>query len=143
MRKNPKLQLKRTQGFSLVEMLIVIGLIALVGSLVIGRVGNLFGGAQEDIAQNFVKNSLKAPLLKYRIDLGSYPTTEVGLNGLVKAPAGKENKWKGAYTEELPDDPWGNPYQYRYPGTKNTDSYDLWSKGPDGNSDTADDIGNW
>jgi len=130
-------------GFSLVEMLIVIALIAIVGTLLIGRIGNLFGGAQEDVAKQFVENALKAPLLKYRIDTGSYPTAnDGGLMALLNAPAGKQEKWKGPYVEKIPDDPWGNPYQYKYPGAKNPDGYDLWSKGPDPDSD-ADNIGNW
>jgi general secretion pathway protein G len=129
-------------GFSLVEMLIVIALIAIVGTLLIGRIGNLFGGAQEDVAQQFVENALKAPLLKYRIDTGSYPTTEQGLKALLTAPASRQDKWKGPYIEKLPDDPWGQPYQYRYPGTRNPDGYDLWSLGPNPESE-ADNIGNW
>jgi general secretion pathway protein G len=129
-------------GFSLVEMLIVIALIAIVGTLLIGRIGNLFGGAQEDVAQQFVENALKAPLLKYRIDTGSYPTTEQGLKALLTAPAARQDKWKGPYIEKLPDDPWGQPYQYRYPGTRNPDGYDLWSLGPNPESE-ADNIGNW
>ena len=134
---------KLKAGFSLVEMLIVIALIAIVGTLLIGRIGNLFGGAQEDVAKQFVDNALKAPLLKYRIDNGSYPTNEDGgLMALLNQPASKQGKWKGPYIEKLPEDPWGNPYQYKYPGTKNTDGYDLWSLGPDAQSE-ADDIGNW
>lgn len=130
-------------GFSLVEMLIVIALIAIVGTLLIGRIGNLFGGAQEDVAKQFVENALKAPLLKYRIDTGSYPTNEDGgLMALLNQPASKQGKWRGPYIEKLPEDPWGNPYQYKYPGTKNTDGYDLWSLGPDAQSE-ADNIGNW
>lgn len=134
---------RRASGFSLVEMLIVIALIAIVGTLLIGRIGNLFGGAQEDVAKQFVENALKAPLLKYRIDTGSYPTTgDGGLNALLVAPADKQNKWRGPYIEKLPEDPWGQAYQYRYPGTKNPDGYDLWSQGPSADSE-ADDIGNW
>lgn len=135
--------LRKRSGFSLVEMLIVIALIAIVGTLLIGRIGNLFGGAQEDVAKQFVDNALKAPLLKYRIDNGSYPTNEDGgLMALLNQPSSKQGKWKGPYIEKLPEDPWGNAYQYKYPGTKNTDGYDLWSKGPDAQSE-ADDIGNW
>lgn len=130
-------------GFSLVEMLIVIALIAIVGTLLIGRIGNLFSGAQEDVAKQFVDNALKAPLLKYRIDMGSYPTVDDGgLTALLNAPSGKDAKWRGPYVEKLPDDPWGNPYQYTYPGTHNTDGYDLWSNGPPPQADT-DVIGNW
>lgn len=134
---------RRTRGFSLVEMLIVIALIAIVGTLLVQRLGNFLGGAQEDVAKQWVETSLKAPLLKYRIDMGSYPTTEDGgLNALLKAPAARATKWKGPYIDKLPDDPWGRPYQYKYPGTRNADGYDLWSLGPDEQSE-ADNIGNW
>lgn len=137
------LHLNSKAGFSLVEMLIVIALIAIVGSLLIGRIGNLFGGAQQDVAKQFVDNALKAPLLKYRIDMGSYPTPgEGGLDALLKVPGGNSQKWKGPYIEKLPEDPWGRSYQYLYPGVRNSDGYDLWSLGPDPNSE-ADDIGNW
>jgi general secretion pathway protein G len=135
--------IRARNAFSLVEMLIVIALIAIVGTLLIGRIGNLFGGAQEDVAKQFVENALKAPLLKYRIDMGSYPTAEDGgLMALLNAPSGKQAKWRGPYIEKLPDDPWGRPYQYKYPGTKNSDGYDLWSLGPNPDSE-ADNIGNW
>ncbi len=142
-------QLSRTRygtprhGFSLVEMLIVIALIAIIGTLLIGRIGNLFGGAQEDVAKQFVENALKAPLLKYRIDTGSYPTAEDGgLMALLNPPPGKQGRWRGPYIEKLPNDPWGRPYQYKYPGTRNPDGYDLWSMGPDPNNE-AGFIGNW
>lgn len=141
--KTAALSRQPTSGFSLVEMLIVIALIAIVGTLLIGRIGNLFGGAQEDVAEQFVNQALKAPLLKYRIDTGSYPSTEQGLEALLNKPSGvSAEKWGGPYIEKLPEDPWNNPYQYKYPGTRNPDGYDLWSKGPDPASD-ADDIGNW
>jgi general secretion pathway protein G len=129
-------------GFSLVEMLIVIALIAVVGTLLIGRIGNLFGGAQEDVAKQFVSNSLTAPLLKFRIDTGSYPTSEEGLAALLTAPATRSAKWRGPYIDKIPTDPWGRPYQYRSPGTRNKDGYDLWSQGPNEQNE-ADDIGNW
>lgn len=135
-RRNPR------SGFSLVEMLIVIALIAIIGTLLIGRIGNLFGSSQEDVARQFVQNSLTAPLLKYRIDVGSYPSTEEGIAALLNAPAGKANRWRGPYIDRIPEDPWGNPYQYRFPGTHNRDGYDLWSFGPDGSGDSSV-IGNW
>ena len=140
--KKEKSRYRSARGFSLVEMLIVIALIAVIGTLVIGRLGGLFEGATEDVAQEFVNNALKAPLLKYRIDTGAYPTTEEGLQALLNAPSGKQAKWKGPYVDKLPDDPWGNPYQYKYPGARNTDGYDLWSLGRDPSND-SDNIGNW
>lgn len=125
------------------EMLIVIALIAIIGTLTITQIGKMFGGAEEDVAQQFVNNALKAPLLKYRIDCGSYPTSaDGGLVALLNQPSSKQGKWKGPYIEKLPDDPWGNPYQYKYPGSRNQDGYDLWSTGPDPQSED-DNIGNW
>lgn len=137
----------RKQGFSLIEILIVIALIAVLATVAIGNLGGIFGGQQEKIAQVFVEQTLKTALVPYRLDVGNYPSTEEGLDALVKAPAGKEKKWKGPYLEAstVPLDPWDNPYKYRFPGTKNVNAvrgYDVWSLGPDG-VESADDIGNW
>ena len=130
-------------GFSLMEILIVIALIAIIGTLTVTQIGNIFDKANEDIAQEFVNSSLKASLLKYRIDCGSYPTeADGGLEALLVEPSTRTGKWRGPYVEELPNDPWGNPYQYKYPGSNNPSGYDLWSLGQDSQSD-ADDIGNW
>ena len=68
-----------------------------------------------------------------------------GLDALLKAPAGKEKRWRGPYIKEAPIDPWGNPYQYRFPGARNISgqrSFDIWSLGLDG-VESGDDIGNW
>lgn len=138
-------KLRRMSGFSLIEILIVIALIAVLATVAIGNLGGIFSGQQDKVAGLFVKQTLDTALVPYRLDVGNYPSTEEGLTALMKAPAGKETKWKGAYLKELPLDPWGNPYQYRYPGTKNINAargYDAWSWGPDG-SESADDIGNW
>ena len=135
----------RKEGFSLIEILIVIALIAVIAGLAISNLGGIFGGQQEKAAQIFVSQSLKIPLTAYKIDMGTYPSTEEGLKALIQAPSGKSSKWKKPYIEELPTDPWGNAYQYRYPGSKNVNGnsgYDVWSFGPDG-SESADDIGNW
>lgn len=134
---------RQRNGFSLMEILIVIALIAIIGTLTVTQIGNIFDTANEDIAQEFVNSALKAPLLKFRIDCGSYPTSEDGgLVALLNEPSTRQGKWRGPYVEELPDDPWGNPYQYKYPGTNNPNGYDLWSLGQDPQSD-EDNIGNW
>jgi general secretion pathway protein G len=67
------------------------------------------------------------------------------LQALWTQPAQRADSWHGPYGEgsKPPVDPWGEPYQYAYPGTHNKGSYDLWSKGPDHTSGTDDDIGNW
>jgi len=125
----------------LIEILIVIALIAVLATLSIGKLDTMFGGSQEKTASIFVKSSVKAPLIAYKLDVGSYPSTEEGLAALMKAPAGKEAKWKGPYVEEVPVDPWGNPYKYQFPGAKNssgTRGYDIWTLDEDGKE-----IGNW
>ncbi len=135
----------RKSGFSLIEILIVIALIAILVTVTIGNLDNVFSGQQEKVAGIFVNQTAKIGLTPYKLDVGNYPTTEEGLKALIKAPSGKEARWKGPYLEEVPTDPWKQPYQYRYPGTKNINGargYDVWSLGPDG-TESADDIGNW
>jgi general secretion pathway protein G len=135
----------RRSGFSLIEILIVIALIAILVTVTIGNLDNVFGGQQENVADIFVKQTAKIGLTPYKLDVGNFPSTEEGLQALIRAPAGKEARWKGPYLEEMPLDPWKQPYQYRYPGAKNINGakgYDVWSLGADG-TESADDIGNW
>ena len=123
------------------EILIVLALIAAISGLVIANLDKIFGGSKEQVAQIWVKE-IKTPLMAFRVNVGNYPTTDEGLISLKKMPEGKGKRWKGPYIDELPVDPWGNAYQYRYPGVKNKDKYDVWSLGPDGVA-SDDDIGNW
>ena len=133
-------------GFTLLEILVVLAIIGLMVGLVVSNTDKIFGQAREDIAKIYVRDSLKTPLVRYRIDLGDYPSTNEGLAALLTAP-GNNDKWRGPYVDvtggKLPVDPWGQPYEYRYPGAKNVGGYDLYSKGVDKTAETADDIGNW
>ncbi len=140
--RRPQSKGGRHDGFSLIEILIVLALIALLAGVVVTNFTGIFAGGQESTAKIFVDSAVDAPILKYRIDTGSFPTTAEGLTALLKPPGNKAAKWKGPYIDSLPDDPWGNPYKYRYPGSKNPDKYDLYSLGEDG-TESADDIGNW
>lgn len=135
------------RGFTLVEILLAIAIVGMLVGLAVSRIDSIFGQSQEQIARLFVGDSMKTAMLRYRMDLGDYPNSAEGLKALIVAPEDKVDRWKGPYIEakggELPRDPWGEPYQYRCPGSRNTDGYDLYSKGRDRAADTADDIGNW
>jgi len=89
---------------------------------------------------------LEAALERYSIHMDRYPTPEEGLNALVEPPSTEDQKWRGPYIKMLRPDPWGHPYQYRFPATHGTTGFDLWSRGADnadGGDDDAADIGNW
>ncbi|EIQ00262.1 general secretion pathway protein G [Opitutaceae bacterium TAV1] len=133
------------RGFTLVEILVVIAIIGLLVGVVLTNITGSLDDANESTAKIFVNSSIKTPLTQYRIHMGTYPSTEEGLQALIVDPGTKAGRWKGPYLEsaKLPVDPWKRPYQYRYPGTKNPRGYDVFSMGPDGQPDTADDIGNW
>ena len=143
--KNDPKNLK--SGFSLIEMLIVLALIGLLAGLAIGNLGGILDGGKESIAKNFVTSSIEPSLTSYKIHMGNYPSTAEmkDFAALLTAPSKGASRWKGPYIKGNQGiaDPWNNNYQYRFPGTKNPGGYDLWSMGPDGTNNTADDIGNW
>ena len=134
-------------AFTLLEILVTLAIIGLLAGLAISNSDKIFGQSQEAVARIFVRDSLKTSLTRYRIDLGDYPSTSEGLGALLAAPSNKAERWRGPYAEtpggKLPTDPWGEPYRYRFPGTKNKGGYDLYSAGPDKADGTEDDIGNW
>lgn len=129
----------------MMEILVVLAILGLLVALAVTNLDNIFGNAQVSSARLFVRDSLKNPLFTYRMQMSDYPSTAEGLQALLVAPAGKADRWTGPYLLDgkLPLDPWNEPYQYTNPGTRNKMGYDLWSKGPDKQSGTADDIGNW
>jgi general secretion pathway protein G len=138
-------RLARRDAFTLLEILVVLAIIGLLAGLAITNVDKIFGGAQIQTTQLQVRDSMRTPLAAYRIAMGDYPSTAEGLQALISPPASKTDRWHGPYVEppKIPTDHWGEPLQYAYPGARNKNSYDLWSKGPDKQSGTADDIGNW
>ena len=138
--RNRRKALRR--GFTLLEILVVLAIIGLLAGLAITNVEKIFGGAQVGTVQIFVKESMKTALTTYRIQMGDYPPN---LEALITRPSVKGDRWNGPYITDskVPLDPWGEPYQYAYPGTRNKGSYDLWSKGPDKQTGGTDDIGNW
>lgn len=132
------------RGFTLIEIMLVIGLMVLLFGLVVANVDKIFGENQEQLVAFKVKESFKTPLTSYRIHMGSFPSTQQGLQALLTKPENDRGRWKGPYLDgaDALIDPWGGTLQYRYPGTNNTSSYDLFSLGADG-TESGDDITNW
>ncbi|WP_309385464.1 type II secretion system major pseudopilin GspG [Cerasicoccus frondis] len=137
---------QKAAGFTLLEIIIVVGLIAaLAGALIVGLQGTGNAG-QREIERQFVTTGVKAPLMAYRLNMGDYPSSEQGLAALLTAPAGAGSKWSGPYLDKEAVDSWGQPYNYRYPGTNNKNGTpDIWSSGPNRQNEEGggDDVNNW
>jgi general secretion pathway protein G len=129
-------------GFSLIELMVVMVIIGLLAALVAPRLFPKLGKGKQAAAKAQIE-LLSQALDQYRLDTGSLPSSQEGLNALMINP-GKE-KWDGPYLKKnVPADPWGNPYQYQSPGTHG--EYDLFSFGRDnkpGGEGEDQDINNW
>ena len=122
----------RARGFTLIELLVVVAIIGLLAAYVGPKYFSQIGKSEQAVAKLQIESFSRA-LGAYRIDVGSYPTSEESLSALVTRPSDsvKDGKWNGPYLEKTPpNDPWGKPYQYRSPGTKG--DFDLLSYGKDG-----------
>jgi general secretion pathway protein G len=130
-------------GFTLLELLVVVVIIGLLASYVGPKYFSQIGKSEIKTTQAQI-DSLEKALDQYRLDLGSYPTTEEGLSALMKSP-GANPKWQGPYLKKnIPLDPWGTAYQYKSPGQHG--EFDLFSFGKDsqpGGEGEAADISNW
>jgi general secretion pathway protein G len=126
---------KREQGFTLMEILIVITILGILASLVAVKIMDRPGEARALKAQLDIQ-TLENAVKLYKLDNAYYPSTEQGLRALVERPsAGRiPGKWReGGYLEKgvVPKDPWGNDYLYLSPGVHSA-NFDLWSYGADG-----------
>ena len=124
------------RGMSLLEIMVGITLIGLVTAAVGVAVMNQLEKGQMDTARNQAYEIGKSVEL-YKLQNAGYPSTAQGLNALASPPKGKP------IMERVPQDPWGNDYIYVVPGAKNTNKFDVRSKGPDGVEGSEDDVGNW
>lgn len=130
------------RGFSLIELLLVLVILAVLAAVVAPRFASRSEQARVTAAETDISH-LSTALGAFEVDNGRYPTTEEGIEALVEKPSGLDT-WRQPYIErDVPEDPWGNPYEYRYPGRNNTYGFDLYSRGPDGQEGTEDDIVNW
>jgi general secretion pathway protein G len=120
------------QGFTIVELLIVILIISMLAVFVAPRMFKGLGKAKRDIAKANMAN-IENALGRFYVDCGRYPTDSEGLEVLIVAPAELEEKWNGPYIKRSKLlDPWENPYDYREEGQINPGSFDLISYGADG-----------
>jgi general secretion pathway protein G len=128
---------RRRAGFTLVEMLLVLVILAVLAAIVIPKFAGRTQQAKVAAAQTQIA-SFKTSIESFEVDTGSYPSN---LNALVDAPNNARD-WKGPYLDKIPPDPWGNAYIYSYPGKIHPQSYDVTSMGPDGRAGGDDDISN-
>jgi len=122
----------KRRGFTLIELMIVVSIIGVLSAIVVPKLMQRAQEAKITAAKMQIKN-FKTALEMFYLDNGFYPSTEQGLQALVKKPAtGREPKHyrKDGYMDKVPLDPWGNPYIYRCPGEHG--AYDIISYGADG-----------
>jgi len=126
------------RGFTLVEMLLVVMIIATLAALVLPKMVGRGKEAQVTAAQAQIA-AFKTALDAFEVDNGHFPTS---LQDLVQQPHDASN-WHGPYLDSIPLDPWKHNYIYACPGKHNSNGYDISSPGPDGQEGTDDDIVNW
>lgn len=144
--RDDRLSRPEEQGFTLLELMVVIVIIGLLATVVVvnvlpSRDKAMVEKARADIAL------IEQGLEMYRLDNFTYPAGGQGLDALVTPPAGLTDPSRyrrGGYVKRLPDDPWGRPYQYAFPGTRGeVDVFSLGADGQPGGEDDNADIGNW
>jgi general secretion pathway protein G len=129
-------------GFTLMEMLVVIAILGMLIGLVAPAALRQLAGARNSVARQLIER-IASVLDLYKLDVGAYPSTDVGLSALVQKPTNVDN-WNGPYLKgnKVPLDPWSRPYVYRYPSQRAGADYDLCSLGPSGSADQASSICN-
>ena len=127
---------RRRSGFTLLELVVVIIVLGLLAGIVAPQIIGRLSEAKSTTAKTQIE-LLSVALDGYRLDNGSYPTTDQGLAALRERPtrAPVPASWRGPYLRKaVPLDPWGRPYVYRAPGERNPSAFDLESLGRDGKS---------
>jgi general secretion pathway protein G len=125
-----KTRFRPQAGFTLIEVMVVVAILGILATIVMTNVIGKDDQARVTTAQASLSSVAKA-LDMYKLDNHKYPTTDEGLQALVTKPASAKTWPDGGYLSALPEDPWGNTFQYVYPGSEGR-KYDLYSLGADG-----------
>ena len=136
----------RQAGFTLIEVMVVVVILAILAAVVVPKVMEKPGEARVKRAHADIAAVVTA-LNTYKLDNFNYPSTEQGLQALVAKPSGQPEapNWaKGGYLDKMPKDPWGREYLYLHPGTHgDIDVYTLGADGRSGGEGENADVGNW
>lgn len=131
----------KPNGFTLLEIVIVLGIIAvIIGGSIVG-LNKLGDGAKiQRVESDF--NNLRAAVLNYKMLANNAPTTQQGLGALFTKPSTPPipKRWTSAGSKGVPTDPWGVPYRYRNPGKKDSSDFEIYTFGPDQLENTDDDM---
>ena len=135
---------RRNRAFTLMEMILVLGIIALLLGVGTYFMVDVLSDAEEGKAKADI-TALSTSLIRYKTKARMYPSEQQGLDALVNRPNSQPEpaSWKQFMKPQGIIDPWGQTYEYRYPGKHNATSYDIFSLGFDKKEGTEDDIGNW
>jgi general secretion pathway protein G len=134
---------RRSDGFTLVEMLLVLTILAILAGVVLPKMIGHTEHAREVKAKTDIE-AFVTGLSQFEIDNGSFPNSREGLDALIIKPHDAKDTWKGPYIQKnkIPLDPWQQPYVYVAPGKRNPAFFDVYSRGKDGQDGKAA-IGNW
>jgi general secretion pathway protein G len=142
----PKMKSLKHRGFTLIEIMVVVTIIAILAAIVVPQVVGRVDDTRVQTAKHDVQ-ALEQALNIYKLDNYHYPSTDQGLESLVRKPSGQPDaaNWKaGGYLQRLPKDPWGHDYQYVQPGQHGAvDVYSLGADGQLGGEGYDADVGNW
>lgn len=133
----------RQRGFTLIEIMVVVVILGILAAFVVPNLMDKPEQAKMTKAKADIA-SIEAALDLYRLDMGRYPSTDGGLEALTEKPSDAPSWKEGGYLKKLPNDPWGQPYNYLNPGIHGTvDIFSYGADGADGGDGSNADIGNW
>ena len=147
MKLNRQVAGQRRSAFTLLEVMIVVAILVMLAAFAVPNLLGMQDEAKKKAAKVQVK-AFESAVKMYKLKVGDYPSSGEGLNALVTGSGGGGEAWTPLMTSEDVHalDPWNQPYNYAFPGSRNAlgaGGPDIWSNGPDRQSGTADDIGNW